>query len=429
MQTRWPVLWNFTAICAVAVLAALWPTSAAQAGGDPQTAGGSGAGVVSTGSGGESKCAAADTLKGLGRFKGAEKAYEKTLEGSGSADCAKTGLEELDESGECAQGKALLESDEKSEAKKAYVEALAARPESACAKAGVENASDQSLWDELDTVSSDALSAVGLAVLALVGAALAIGVLGLAAIYLLLFFPPTKRWARHRFRRPAVSVETLDDSGLKEKLGAGTTSLLREKIELGSGSNRLKLVSGESTAAETWIAKVSEIGDQGKIAAAFLSLFYLAMPRRHVKVSGALQPAAAPDGHGISLELHHEVDSRGSTTLWASRFLLPLDESAATVRRLAVPSAAWVSHVITRETDGENLAADDPLSWALFKTGIELQRTRKLGEAARLYEEALVIDPNNYGALTNLGLIEAGLGKYVRAIPRLREALVKLEQG
>jgi len=406
----------------VAVLAALWSAPGAHARGGSQASGGSQAGA-----GGKSKCTAGDALYGLGRFKAAEKSYEKELEASASADCAKAGLEGLDEKGECAQGKSLSESGEKAEAKKAYVEALAARPESECARAGVEDASDPSFWDDLKTVSSDALAAIGLAVLVLAAAALAIGVLALAAIYLLLFLPPTRRWARRRFRRPAVSVEALDDSGLKEELGAGTSALLREGIELGSGSNALKLVSGEATAAETWIAKVSEIGEQGKVAAALLSLFYLAMPRRHVKVSGALQPATVPNGHGISLELHREVDSRGSTTLWASRFSLPLDEGAGVVHRLAVPAAAWTSHAITRETDGENLAADDPLSWALFKAGIELQRARQLDEAARLYEEALAIDPGNYGARTNLALIEAGLGKYLRAIPRLREALVTLE--
>jgi tetratricopeptide (TPR) repeat protein len=410
-----PAVSSIAVLCALAASAALCLAPAARAGGgqagDP---GGGGSTAI---------CATGETLASLGRFGAAEKAFEKELEASATAGCAKTGLEGLAKKGECAKGEALFESGEKAAAQKAYEEALGSRPASECSKKGLEDSSQPSFWDEVRTISGDAVATIGLAALCLAALAL----VALLAIRALLVLPPTKPWASRRFKRPSVTVESLDDSGLKDKLGVGTTALLREGIELSSEDGALKMVSGEATAAETWIGKVSELGEQGKIAATLLGLWQLMLPRQHVKVTGALHPAADPNGHGISLELHREIDSRGSTTLWASRFSLPVEDSTDTVHRLAVPAAAWTSHAITKETKGENLASGDPHSWALFKAGIELQRERKSGQAARLYEEALSIDKGNYGALTNLALIEAGLGNHVRAIPRLRKAKIILE--
>lgn len=363
-----------------------------------------------------------DRLQG-GRFVSAASLFACLL----AIAWASPAVAEPSEGGECAAGKALLESGEKAEAQKAYIEALKARPESECAATGVKEASEPSFWDELGTISSDAVTALGFAIL-LAG--------GLAALFLVLINilarPRLTRdwWPMSAIRRPSVSVEAFDDSGVKDKLGIGTATLLREQIELDPGSQALKLVSGEGTTEETWIGRVSEIGEQGKIAGAVAGMFFSLLPRRHVKVSGTLQPAAEPKGSGINVELHRKLASKGSEAFWASDFSLPVDdEDAATTRRLVVPAAAWVSHVVTSETGGETLGAEDSLSWALFKAGIERQREGDLGTAASIYQEALARDPSNYGAATNLGLIEAGVGLYARAIPRLRQALFTLEIG
>jgi tetratricopeptide (TPR) repeat protein len=376
-------------------------------------------------------CRAGDALLALGRLKAAEATFEGALGTGATVRCAREGLAKIGHEHPCAGAKALLRSGEKAEANKAYLESLAAKPAKECAAAGVEESSEPSHWDDLRTVSSDMTTTLEFALLGLA----CLLMLVLLALLLIRFWPNRRRIKRWRTalrscRRPAVSIETLDDAGLKDRLGVGTAALLRENIELGSGPGALKLVSGEATAATSWVSKVSEIGEQGKILAAVIGLFYLLWPRPHVKVTGTLQPTAQPDGPGISLELNREGDSRGSTTFWASRFRLPEEDGdVAAIRRLAVPAAAWVSHKITRETEEENRAAKNPFSWALFKSGIESQRARELDQAARVYEEALAIDQSNYGALANLALIEAGLGNYVRAIPRLREALVRLELG
>lgn len=372
-------------------------------------------------------CEQGKALKGLGRIAAAEKAYEKALEADPAAECAEKGLEAFDEKEECAAGSALAANDAKDEAKKAYAKALEARPESACAAQGLKDASGSSIWEEIATIAGYAVTV--LSALALAGALLFL----LVALVLrgLLRLRATRDLSLLRpLRRPSLSIATLDDTGLeKHKLGAGATALLREKIELGSGSQAFKLTAGESTDAEKWITKVGEIGDQGKVASAILGLAYMAWPRTHVEVSGAFQAGGDRRGGGVSLELHEGGDSRGAATLWASRFWLPIGEDVGSLQGLMVPAAAWVSHVVTKETGGKNLAASDATSWALFKAGVEHQRAGEFERAELVYREALDIDESNYGAQANLAFIEAGFGGYVRAIPRLREALVILERG
>jgi tetratricopeptide (TPR) repeat protein len=379
-----------------------------------------------TGNGSAAECAHADALLSLGRLPAAEKAYEKELEANPGATCARGGLKALSSGGECAAAGALLDSGEDAEAQKAYIEVLKAAPESECAAQGVEEAADPTVWEDIATVSSDAVTALG-------GLGLAIGAVAivlLALVNLLARLPWFKsHWPVARIRRPTVSVEPLDDSGLKDqKLGIAVAALMRERIEPGSAGSALKVVSGTTTTEETWIERVSEIGEQGKIAAAVIGLLASLLPRQHVKVTGELQPAADPTGPGIGLELYRKLQSRGSVTFWASQFQLPTGEDIGTMRRLAVPAAAWVSHMVTKETEGETMGSADPTSWALFKAAVEQQGEGDLGAALWLYLEALAYDAQNYGALANLAGIEAASGDYRPAIERLQKAIAILKE-
>jgi tetratricopeptide (TPR) repeat protein len=371
-------------------------------------------------------CAQADVLEKLGRTAAAQKAYEKELEENPSAPCAKRGLAALGEGAECATADALLAGGDDAEAKKAYIETLKAMPASDCGASGLGKTTDPTIWEDFEAVSSDALGAIGFGVLVL--AALAVAFLILANT--LGRYPPFEsRWPMARIRRPTVSVEPLDDTGLKDhKLGIAVAALIKERVEPSTGGDTLKLVSGTTATEETSIDRVSRIGDQGKIAAAVIGLLLSLLPRRHVKVSGQLHPAAEPTGPGIGLELHGKLESKGSATFWASQFLLPSGEGVETVRRLAVPAAAWVSHKVTEETGEKATGSADPTSWALFRAAVERQWEGDFEPARRLYLEALAYDRKNYGAFVNLGFLEAAAGQYETAIELLENALEILQK-
>lgn len=327
---------------------------------------------------------------------------------------------------ECAYADALLGGGEASEAEKAYIEVLKVKPSSECAAKGLSEASDPSVWDELGTVSSDAMTALGVLALA-IGAIVAIA---LVLINLLARLPWFKsHWPISRIRRPTVSVESFGDTGLKDqKLGVGVAALVRERVEAGSVGSSLKVISGAATTEETWIDRVSEIGEQGKVAAAVIGLLVSLLPRQNVKVSGELQPSAEPAGSGVSVGLYRKLQSTGSTSFWAAQFRLPIGEDVGTAQRLAVPVAAWVSHMVTTQTEGTAIGSSDSTSWAFFKAGVERQGEGDGDAAEKLYLEALAHDPWNYGALRNLAGLEAAAGMHGMAIKRLVKALKSVEE-
>jgi tetratricopeptide (TPR) repeat protein len=269
------------------------------------------------------------------------------------------------------------------------------------------------------------VTVLGVAALA-VGAIVAIVLLLLNLLARLPWFK--SHWPVVGIRRPTVSVEPLDDSALKDqKLGIAVAALMRERIEPNSSGSALKVVSGTANTEETWIERVSEIGEQGKVAAAVIGLLASLLPRRHVKVTGVLQPAAEPAGSGIGLELYRKLGSQGSVTFWAAQFQLPVTEDVGTARRLAVPAAAWVSHMVTTQTEGEAMGSSDPTSWALFRAAVERQEEGDSDPALHLYLEALAYDSRNYGALANLAGLEASFGLYEPAMGRYGKALEDLE--
>lgn len=392
-----------------------------------------------------SHCRRGDALFALGRVEDAEAAYEEEMKSEATVECARDGLAKIGSERPCAAAKALWRNGGKEEAHGAYVESLTQKPMRDCAAAGVEKSAksgdheDPSCLQRIEDavrkavdVSKDLL--LLLAEAALVGALLACGV-RFVAVRILLVAPCSRRWAARRFTSPIVVVTRIDDSGLEQKLGAATTALLRQYLELDTGNGALKLTSGEATQAETWIDRVSGAGDYGKLIALVIHLFDRARPRHRICIGGALQAAAPGKGHGLSLTVYRASRAGTSTTLWASDFELPTEAGAEAVQGLAVPAAAWASYVIAEETgvkaedtDGKDmLGAKDALSWALFKAGVELRITRRPDRARSLYEESLARDPDNYGALANLGVIEARSKEYARALPRLEKALKSLE--
>ncbi len=373
-------------------------------------------------------CRRGNALLALGRVAEAEAAFEKELETAATVRCAREGLAKIGKEHPCAVAKALMRNGEKAEANNAYLESLEVKPAKDCAGAGADASSDPSLQDRVKSAGETLLTVL---------AAVFLGVVALTLVFLVLvriqsLIPWLKnRWPAGKVRQARVTIEKFDDSAVDSKLGPGTTALLKKWIEADAQHRWVKLVSGGSATEETWLSKVAEVGEQGKVAAAAIGLFLALLPRRHVKVTGELQPAALSGGPGISLELHRKLASKGTAVLWAKAFALPVDETAVddTLRRLVVPTAAWISHRVTSETGGKALAAGEPMSWALFKTGIEWQRNAEMDKAEELYRFAIAMDGKNYGARANLALLRAREGDFKHSIELLTEARAILEEG
>jgi tetratricopeptide (TPR) repeat protein len=370
-------------------------------------------------------CRRGEALLALGRIPEAEAAFEKEMELGSSVRCARGGLAKIGSERPCAVAKALLLNGEKAEANKVYLESLKTKPTKKCAKAGVAKDAGPSFKDRLKGISDFILTALGFLLLAIAAGALIILPLlwiqrGLCKCC----------WPVRKIAAPSVAIEKLDDAALDPKLGAGTAALVRRWIEADSHRSYLKLVSGSTATEETWVSKVAEMGEQGKIAAAVIGLYLMLLPRRQVKATGELQPAAGSGGPGISVELHRKLSSKGTAVFWADRFALPIDEQSttSTLRKLVVPAAAWINHRATGETGGEAIAAKDAMSWALFKTGVEWQRDTEVAKAEELYVAALELDETNYGSLANLALLRARANRYPEAIALLAMAREILEE-
>jgi tetratricopeptide (TPR) repeat protein len=381
-------------------------------------------------------CRRGDALLSLGRVTAAETAYEAALEHEATVECAREGLAKIGGERPCAAAKALWRNGGEEESHGVYVESLEQKPMRECAAMGVEKSAKpdtarpekQSFLEWLEDTASTAVDLAKNFLLLLAVVVLVLFTLYLLIARVLTKLPCTKRRATRYFARPSVTVETVDDSGLEQKLGAAVTALLRQHLELDAGDGALKLASGEATQAETWIATVSGAGDYGKLIGLVIFLYDLARPKHRINIGGALQAATPAKGHGLSLTVYRANRAGTSTTLWASGFGLSTATEPEAVQGLAVPAAAWASYVIADQTSDENmLGAGDALSWALFKAGSEQQAAQGPDQVAGLYEEALVRDPGNYGALTNLGVIEARLREYTKALVRLEEALKNVE--
>jgi tetratricopeptide (TPR) repeat protein len=371
-------------------------------------------------------CRRGEALLALGRIPEAEAAFAKEMETGSSVRCARSGLAKIGSERPCAVAKALLRNGERTEANKVYLESLKTKPTKKCAKAGVKS-SAQSFPDHVKSVSEDIVIYLGAALLCLVLLALAF----LLLVRFLSWIPKLKDWCFvGGIRQVTVTIEKPDDSAVDPKLGAGTAALMRKWIETDGSRSYVKFVSGGDATEETWLSKVSEAGEKGKLAAALIGLFLILLPRRHVKVTGELQPATPSGGPGISVELHRKLASKGTAVLWADQFALPVDPAATaeSLRKLVVPAAAWVSHRVTTETKRKALSSKDPMSWALFKVGVQWQRDIEMEKAEQLYRAAIQIDSENYGARTNLGLLCARKGEYERALGLFEEARTILEQ-
>ena len=310
----------------------------------------------------------------------------------------------------------------------AYEKALEARPTSDCAKEGIGEAKE-TFWENPKETTEDATAWLGLLV-----AALGIVALVLSLLLLLMTYLPVVRnwWPASLVRAVRVSVPSFEDSAEPSR-GSSLAALVRSKAEsFGSGSKGPRLVDSKAAIEETLWGKFGAISEQAKSFGAFIGLIVALYPERRFGANGVLQ-ADSGSGPGLSLSFSGSKEIVNAVTLWPQQFELGADDDsdeakAGRLQKLGVPAAAWISHVTITASGKTPGGAKNPLSWALFKTGLEWELDGDIAKAITLYKRAIEGKSANWGALAELGKLENDAGEYEAAIEHLEASLRILQE-
>ena len=374
-------------------------------------------------------------LAGTGRLGAAEEKYAKALEDKEAEACAAAGLKQLDEAGipppdkatgPCAVGDALEEAGRDSEAQAAYEKVLESRPGSECAKQGLE-ALEKDFWDDPSGTADDLLAWLGL---------IAVGVGLFAAIVALLLvamtrIPGLRRLPpASRIRAVRLGIDSFEDNSDPSQ-GGTLAALARGKMEsAGEGNSHMRMVDSLAAAEETIWNKLGAINDQAKGVSAAIEAISVLYPRRRFQATGVVQTDSGR-GPGLSLAVRKKQSVVAATTLWAQSFKLDAAEGDEAkvdrLQKLAVPAAAWISHVTLTGAGETPGGARDPISWALFKAGAEWELDGNSEKATTLYKAATELDSSNWGAFAQLGKLASDKREYAEAERLLEKALDLLE--
>jgi tetratricopeptide (TPR) repeat protein len=384
-------------------------------------------------------CTRGKALTRLGRYDQAAAAYLKGLEIAASLRCSRRGLARLNRTGDlCATPDALESVGRRDAAQAAYLKLLKEVPHSPCANEGVAATDPNTrFWNWLGSAIKD----VGNLLIAI-----AVGTL-LVALAVTAMFGIASRWRGVRdlrlvrwLRRPVVQIDELNDSALTERLGGGTTAFLRAGFAKGSGLalHRIDLLSSEAAPVDA-LGGLSTVSTQAAAAAAFLTLVRAATPRVVWRVRGELQ-AAGELGYGLTIAFQAGRRYSRFTDFWSSQDAGPMQSQAPsckqhpsmaeTFRRLTIPTAGWLEHQLAAVRHPERLLTKDAMSWALLTTGLHWQEQAERSVAKNFYRRALQFDPENVGALANLGTaLGEEEGHFQEAEQRLCDALSLVEQS
>jgi tetratricopeptide (TPR) repeat protein len=398
-------------------------------------------------------CGTGEALYKSGRYEAAETFYAKALEKLATRRCAEAGLEALDENEkECVLPTALEGAGLEAKAETAFEEALKKHPNSKCAKDGLME-EEEGLLDDPEGKSKTLISWLGVFAV-LVGClvlAIAVLLLGMTRVWGL-----RNLWPASRVRAVRVGIDSFEDN-ITPSRGGPIAALVRSKIEsFGAKRRGMTMVDSQAASEETIWTKFGAINDQAKAVSAVILAVSALYPRRQFQATGVVQ-ADTGAGPGLSLALRKRQELAGTTTLWAEDFGLTAEEAEPPgegeekaggdekegegeekktggdqkelqrLQNLAVPAAAWISHVTTTAAGKDPGGAKDPRSWALFKAGSEWERNGDAEKAKSLYETAIALDSTNWGALAQLGALENEDEKYAEAIEHLTRALEVLE--
>jgi tetratricopeptide (TPR) repeat protein len=371
-------------------------------------------------------CDAAAALSASGRLTAAEAAYAKALEGPATADCATKGLRALDEAhAVCERGATLAKAGRETEARAAYEEALKTKPGARCAADGISSLQSGFLDDPTEA-SKTVLAWLGLGALAIGGALLVLAILG----GLLTRIRRLRRvWPLSVINPVRIGIVPFEDGSDAAKRGAPLAALVRTKMDGFGGERAGMMIDLQAAIEETLWTKFGAINDQAKTVSAMVQLIGLIYPFRQFEAKGLLQ-SSENSGLGITLSVSRKRELVRVTTLWTETFGVEpaaTGQPDASLRRLAGPVAAWITHVTATAAGEKAGGAMDPVSWAMFRAGLEWELEGNLDAAISLYRSALTIDPANWGAHTQLGIFENDEHDYESAIDHLERACKVLE--
>lgn len=256
------------------------------------------------------------------------------------------------------------------------------------------------------------------------------------------------RWWNRGWRRPGawlaaffswLSGCTFTIKDFKAADGAkgadSAAASMRAALGIGEAASPgdAQLVSTTSASA----ALLSEVADalkdvpQLKVIGPLLSLGRSLLPRDDFSIDGVVMADAAR-GYGLAISITAEGGNVVATqTLWSNTYSPTVRDAAGDVKdadqvqRVGMAAAAWLAFRMAELRGAskpvESLGCANWNSYALFRAGVECQRSADLPRATALYAQALDADPGNHGARLNLGVIELLSGQIDIAIDRLAD--------
>ena len=215
------------------------------------------------------------------------------------------------------------------------------------------------------------------------------------------------------------------DTGSSSINGKTFATMIEEKIfKLGS--------EGDSPLVHIINAPISgfSIPDSIKEKSVYLKiisdLLNWALPQQVVEVNGCLHKSDIY-GAGLTLTLVKKNSGKviAEETFWQKAFTpsykpendreLKIDDYYL----LVDPATIWIIFKLQKKPKTV-LGTNNWSSYAYFRSGVYWYSKKEPNKARQLYIEAINADPNNQGALFNLGIMDLEAGDYKHAIERLK---------
>lgn len=155
------------------------------------------------------------------------------------------------------------------------------------------------------------------------------------------------------------------------------------------------------------------------------------IPWKAYTLSGYLQPQLA-NGVGITLQLKKQKgDLVANCTFWQQDYEPEINVKQENSQKteayycLAEPVAIWTLFQLpeTKYSLKNSLEINNWQSYAFFRSGVYWRQLDDKEKARIMFLKAIQVEPSNYFALCNLGILDTEAGEYDRAIERLQRAI------
>lgn len=380
-------------------------------------------------------CAKPDALLEVGEAKAARAEYVKVLKLFPNSRCARRGFAALATPAEtkkqsnqkrCNRASDLARAGEKEEAKKIYVTLLGEGPV-ACARAGLRALPRQGFTDRW----SDRFRTVGTLITTFVLPGF------LAFLLLTLLLGGLTWWRRFRWAgrhvpllgiplRPRLAVGDVKEGDAANVAAFARAGLSKMRREIEGGREyALGPVAG-TEGLDKKVGKLAEVSPQFNVLSSIIGfgLSVARLPRYTLVVTMQSAGDGETKVHGVTVGLEDQGTVAATETLWAPA----TTADSSDIEYLGFAAAAWADFLVRRR---ENLPpprfTSVARSYGFLRAGVELQARGDRNRAYNAYRNAIVIDPDNVGALVNLSMLFTAPNEDLsRAIELLDQAFVTL---